>query len=750
MRALVPILLLLAWLADPATAHPPAEVTGGAAPRSGPIVIDGRPDEAAWDAAPALDDFVERTPNLRAEPPVRTVVRVLYDAEALWVAAWCYQPEQPVARVLNRDTFDMFSDDAISLKIDPAHDHRTTLGFALNAAGARMDYRGVNESTWQLEFDAAWQGRAAVVEGGWTAEFRIPLTELGLSPWDPPEMIGLNVSRDHSRRSATYDWSVMPPPFSPISSSLYGHLTGFEALPELAAGSAVDPGPVLAWYTEPWVLAGVTRDRPDPSAPLDTDAELDAGVDLGLQLRSGWSTHLTVNTDFAEVELDDQVVNLTRFSVFLPEKRGFFLEDADLFAFGHPEDSQLFHSRRIGLDEGREIPILTGVKAVGPAGDHARLGALDVITRPAGDLPWTSNLVVRGQGELGRGSNLGVMVTQRQSLEDAGDWNLTAGLDGAWRGGGSPLLVEGFAVVSGNGPRVGEATGEVASPDDPESPEEEEATGLGAAAAVDLSWRGELFRPALGYAFFSEDLRADLGFFRRRGIHRSTASFAVQPRVERRGVETVTFQATGSAVADEGATELLDWSGGGSVTVEGQQGWTVGASGDERRETVREAFTVGPAVEIAEGAYRMTRGDLWGATPGTAAVGLDGSLSWQEYYGGEMLRGGGNVFARPGTWLRTTVGTDIRRVRFPDDPREDFTSVAVNGEAWIGFSPDLNLRLAAQWNRIAALVRLQARLRWTWRRGSDLFVVYQGDLEEAEGWSSTFQSVLVKLTLQVP
>ena len=448
---------LSALLPASAAAHPPGRDLDEAKEvravrRQGEVRVDGRLDEGAWEKAEAVEDLVERKPRLRGVPGERTVMLILVDRDALYIGVRCYDrsPNEVRARTLTRDSFAVFSDDAVSVKIDAGHDHRTTLGFVLNPAGARLDYRGLDESSFKSEFDAVWEGAAARTAEGWSAEIRIPFSELGLSKAELPERIGFNLTRDHNRSNATYDWSLSPPPYGPIAASRYGHLVGLDA--GRGAQESATPGEAKgsgsSWAVAPYLLGGFERSRPEADAEPENDLLADAGLDAEIRYGARGRAQLTVNTDFAQVDLDDQVVNLGRFSLFLPEKRDFFLEDAEAFSFGRPESAQAFHSRRIGLDRRSTVPILAGAKIVDRPAPGLQLGVLDVVTRPAGDLPWTSHLVSRGQLQLGDGSHAGAVVTHRQSLDHGGDRNLVAGFDGALRGTRSPLLVEAFALVS--------------------------------------------------------------------------------------------------------------------------------------------------------------------------------------------------------------------------------------------------------------------------------------------------------------
>jgi len=731
--------------------HPRAPVARAVATDQAPI-IDGRIDEPAWQRSKAHGTFVERKPTLGAVPADKTTFRVLFDAQALYVAVHCadLQPSAIAARTTARDSFAIFSDDAISLKIDPAHDQRTTAGFALNPAGARLEYRGVNESQMRPEFDTTWQGAAAIVEGGWTAEFRVPWTSLGIDPRQPPRRLGLNFSRDHPRRNATYDWALMPPPFSPISASLYGHLVGFESLGAMAR-DAVKSGVLDARRLDaaagpphsltPWMLGGLSRRSEESGATLE--GRRDMGLDLAGQLGGGWRGQLTVNTDFAQVDVDDQVVNLSRFSLFMPEKRDFFMRDVELFTFGRSGRAQLLHSRRIGLDAGQPVPIALGAKVLGSLGDDLRLGAMQVTTRSSGDLPATSHAVGRLQWELGGGSNAGLMWTHRQALDRPGDFNMVLGADGAWRGVGVPLLVEAFALAGLTGDAAARASADVGAA----TTDATDAGGVGGAASVQATWRGLLWRPRLAWAFYDDDLRADLGFFRRTGIHEGSAGLVWEPRFGGQSLEKLTLEVATDVVRDE-SLDPLDAGLETSAKLRWKAGYELGAGARMNRETVVSGFGVGRHTHIDAAIYDMNELVLGYGTPSVAMASLSGEVAMRDYYGGQMLITANRVVLRPGGLLRFEVRGEVSQVRF-DDARPGFLSVVLNGRAAIGLSPELNLDVFAGWNRLQNLLPAQARLRWTWRAGSDLFVVYQGHFEDDLG-GARFQSLMVKATLNLP
>ena len=710
---------------------------------SGAITVDGALDDAAWAAAPRVTGFIERKPALGQVPADDTAFAVVVDGEALYVGVWCSDGEADAIRAATTapDSFAIFGDDAISLKIDATLDRRTTLGFVLNPVGARLDYRGVNEKDMRAEVDAVWQGGARRTSSGWTAEFRVPWSSLGIDPTSPPAGVGLNFSRDHARRNATYDWSLMPPPFSPIAASHYGYLGGLQVLQGLARTARAEGTTESSWQVVPYVLTGYEPGR-SQAAGIPKWIELDVGdgfgrigLDATWRVGTDWKLQGTLNTDFAQADVDDQVINLSQFSLFVPEKRDFFLQDIELFSFGRSRQAQLFHSRTVGrpYSDGARMPILGGVKVVGRKGP-VRVALVDTLSAQS------NAAVVRTQVELGAGSFVGAMATSDASSLHA---DHAAGVDFAWRPASVPLLVEGYGL---------EGTSERTYLDPetfrPEAPVE----ARGGAAGLDASWRGSLWRPRIHYAFASPEVAraASLGYFRRTDLHEFAIGTGLEPRIGRAGLEKLSCDAEFSHSRDAGSLDPLDDYAGTVCSLIWDAGWAVSAAGRWQRETVRKAFPLHAGAPVAAGLYTQGGGGLQLATPGTRALSGAVLMEFGPFYGGKVASITPSWTWKPRTGLRFEASADWRQVRF-DDGRTGFDSVLLNTRTAIGFSPDLNLDLFVGYNRLQAVAPLQARLRWTWRQASDVFVVYQHVVGLNAGnlggdVATKFQSLLVKAT----
>ncbi|MEL6547976.1 MAG: hypothetical protein AAFQ82_25345, partial [Myxococcota bacterium] len=252
-----------------------------------PIVIDGILNEAAWSEAPAGRGFVERGPIREANPPVETEFKVLFDDAAIYVGVrMALAPgEVPRGFERRRDNFRIFSDDTISLKFDVRRDKRATIGFVVNAAGARMDYVAVDRGRFRVEFDVVWDVDVKVTEEAWVAEFRIPSLALGFPDRSGEQLMGLNLSRDHNARVATYDWSFLPPELGPTYAERYGVIRGIEG---------VSGGQPLTLI--PFVTGGYRRD--DRSRfPSDTPWTVSGGADVRLRIGDDSWLEATALTD---------------------------------------------------------------------------------------------------------------------------------------------------------------------------------------------------------------------------------------------------------------------------------------------------------------------------------------------------------------------------------------------------------------------------------------------------------------------
>jgi hypothetical protein len=386
-----------------------------------PLRVDGVLDDAAWTGAPSASGFRQREPTEGEEATEATEVRVVHDEDTLYVGVLARdrEPDQVIARILERDRVmtqgldnaaRFAGDDVVAFTLDPFHDHRNAFFFATNPNGAELDALVTDESaTLNLDWRAVWRVAARRVPEGWSAEFAIPFRSLRYPDGEGPQVWGFDVERIIRRRNEETLWSAWGRAEGGLNRvSRAGHLQGLEGLPRTAFNLEL----------KPFGLGGVTRERmPDGSAPATGEWQL--GADLKWEVKPGLVLDATARPDFAQVEADDEIVNLTRFEVFFPEKRDFFLENAGIFDFGTRGSFEtppflMFFSRRIGILEDAEVPVLGGLRLSGRAGRQT-VGLLDVFTEEAAGAPRTNFGVVRVKRDVGERSYVGGMLTDRRT-----------------------------------------------------------------------------------------------------------------------------------------------------------------------------------------------------------------------------------------------------------------------------------------------------------------------------------------------
>lgn len=399
--------------------------------------IDGRLDDSVWAESQPITRFTQHEPFDGRDATERTEVRILYDSRAIYIGARLYDSDPSgIIRGQVRRDIDLKEQDAFVLVFDTYHDHQNGFVFATTPAGIEHDGQVTKEgeggfggpptnapSTLQgkanLNWDGTWQVATSIDSLGWVAEFRIPFETLRYGS-GKTQTWGLNLARYIRRKSEEDFWAAIPRQHSLYRVSQAGTLEGL-----------APPSQRLRVIT-PYVLGSLRRDYTKATKP-DFDAQF--GLDAKIGLSQSMALDLTYNTDFAQVEADEQQVNLTRFNLFFPEKRPFFLENAGTFAFGTPQSVDLFFSRQIGIDAGgRQVPILGGGRVTGKAG-ALTLGVLDVQTdrlEAAGVpvTPMNNYSVGRLIYELPHRSRIGLIATNRLNTDSTGDYNAAIGVDG--------------------------------------------------------------------------------------------------------------------------------------------------------------------------------------------------------------------------------------------------------------------------------------------------------------------------------
>ena len=405
-----------------------------------PLRVDGSLDERVYHDVPALSDFIQTEPVEGAPATEKSEVWVLFDDEHIYVSFRCWEsrPEMElVANDMRRDSMGVVSGEYVDFIFDTFHDGRNSVDFTVNPIGGRMEGQITDERDYFIDWNPVWELKTGRFDDGWTFEAAIPFKSLRYKP-GRTQVWGINFLR-HVKNAEKNERSFLvpiPAGLTILQTSLAATLVGLEV---------PDAGPVLD--IKPYAIADLTSDR-NATPALSNHLGGDLGIDVKYGVTQNLVADLTVNTDFAQVEADEEQVNLTRFSLFFPEKREFFLENQGLFTFGGTNARAfggsgtfggtdntpvLFYSRRIGLQDGHEVPIVAGGRLTGRIGKLS-VGLMNVQggNEPVSGTQATNFSVVRVKQDILRRSSIGAIFTGRSvSLQGPGS-NQAYGLDGTF------------------------------------------------------------------------------------------------------------------------------------------------------------------------------------------------------------------------------------------------------------------------------------------------------------------------------
>ncbi|HET7458749.1 MAG TPA: DUF5916 domain-containing protein [Gemmatimonadaceae bacterium] len=681
----------------------------GTASGAGAVRVDGRLDEPVWQSADSIADLTQVVPAERGVPSARTVVRVLVagDAIVIGVRADDAEPSRLVSYARQRDA-KLDAEDHVTIVLDTYLDGRSGYVFAVNPNGARYDALvatagGDENANW----DAVWEAATARTPTGWSAEIRIPVKSLmfehGLESW------GFNVERRVQRRQETDRWAGVERDYKVTQASRAGLLTG---LPRFDLG--------LGLSVRPSMTGGGARDSAGAAVREHTHLSADITQRLGANALAS----LTVNTDFAETEVDARQVNLTRFPLFFPEKRTFFLEGADIFDFGLGLTSDLdvlpFFSRRIGLLEGREVPVDVGGKVNGRLGG-TNFGALAVRTRGVDTLTAAGTMaVVRVKQNVLRESSAGFIATAGDPLGRAGSWlagpdvtfqtsrfrgdrNLAVGLWG---------LAMGRSGLAGGGGAAGDRT-----------------AGDRTAAGVTVDYPNDLWNVGLRYKRIGDAFDPSLGFVPRRGVQLVNVGADWQPRpthalgplhVRQCFWENQLRYVAGLAGRWQSYEYFM-----APVNCRLESGDRFEANVVPLGERLDAPFEIADGVTIPAGAYHFPRFRIEGGSAEKRRVSAQGTWWFGRFYDGRL-----DQYELTGAWrpsslviVELTGEHDVGRM-----PEGRFTQDALGTRLRLNASPDLQLTSFLQYDTESSSFGTNTRLRWTFDPLGELFVVYDHNL----------------------
>jgi hypothetical protein len=663
------------------------------------ITIDGQLNESVWDRVPRISDFRQQEPVEGAEPSQKTIIQIAYDSENLYIAARMYDTDVSGIRGWERRRDQgLGADDRFMWILDTFNDGRTAYFFEMNPLGLMGDgllTTGQGSSV-NKAWNGIWDARVQITEEGWMVEVRIPFRTLDFNPENTTW--GVNFQRTVRRSNEEIVWAGWRRNQGLFRPQNAGVLTGLEGLSQ-----------GLGLEIKPYAMASPTRRWP-VSAPKTDEFRYDAGFDVTYSITSGIRSSLSVNTDFAEAEVDQRRVNLTRFPLQFPEQRDFFLEGSGIFSFAAGSGPNPFFSRRIGLVGGRPVPIVMGARVIGRA-DNTGIGFYQIRTGES-DLPSEDFTVGRLTQNFGKESRIGVIYTRRDAVGDGGlPVRQTFGAD----------LDLGTSTFMGNKNLQFQVffVGHTANTtDDGQTLADRSARG------VRVSFPNFPFYGHASYREFGEGYNPAVGFAPRRGFRRFQPSLGYTHL-------TPEIAWLRSVNVDLYFEYLMDMDFQPETTrirllplnVRLESGVRFGIEFTRFYDRIDESFDIrrDGSIIIPAGEYRDFSTEFSLTTNRALPVSGDFEISYEGFWTGTRTQFESAVTLRPapgvnitGDWAHTIV----------DLAEGSFTTDLLRMRGNFDFTPFISFTGLVQYDTLSELIGMYQRLRWIIRPGADLYLVY--------------------------
>jgi hypothetical protein len=666
--------------------------------------FDGVLDDAVYTTTPPIADFIQTYPAENGTPTERTEAWIFFDDDQIYVSARLWEsvpPEKWTANEMRRDTSQLRQNDHFGISLDTFHDRRNGYFFYANPLGARADSYMTDETNNNADWNPVWDVRTARFDGGWTIEMAIPFKSLRYVAGEDP-VWGINMRRAIRRKN---EWDHL----SPLPLSIGGSIGMMRVSANATLAGLEVPPASRNLEVKPYIVGRNTTDTlAVPS--LHNDPGYDLGLDAKYGITANLTADLTVNTDFAQVEIDEQQVNLTRFSLLFPEKREFFLEGRGIFDFGRgggqvaADTPQLFYSRRIGLNRNRVIPIEVGGRLTGKAGG-VTIGAINIQadddpgTPTVTATPGTNFTVLRVKRDILRRSTIGAMFTNRSVLSAGPGSNQAYGGDAAFSFYDNVTMGGYYARTETDG-----------------------AGGDRASYQARFNYDADRYGARLDYTKVGKDFNPDVGFLRRQDFRRSAATLRFSPRPSGRSlVRQYTYETSGEYI-ENNAGHLESSGATGRFNIEFANSDQLSVDVNANHEGPTAPFPVSRGVSIAAGSYDFTDAVL--RYQGGQQRRMSGSVSLQagQFYDGTIQAvtvSGARVSLSHQLSVEPSVS--VNHVALP---AASFTTQVLRARTDFAFTPRMFASGLVQYGSADRTFSSNLRFRWEYRAGSELFLVY--------------------------
>ena len=666
-------------------------------------VIDGNIlSDPIWQAITPIEELIQIKPKFGAPASEKTEIRVAYDNNMFYVSVICYHkdPKNIVVSDSRRDA-DLGDEDSFLFIVDTYNDQQNGFLFGTNASGMEYDAQIDNEGQGNfsqnrqqggviggtnLNWDASWSVKTEIGDYGWSAEFAIPFRSLRFASGDNVTW-GINFQRNISKTSETDYWASLPIGFDMKRLSLAGKMHALQLK---------NPGNLKI---TPYALLQTVHDKAlDPS---ETNTDIEVGIDLKYSITPSVTLDLTYNTDFAQVEVDEQQVNLDRFNLFFPEKRPFFLENAGQFTVGSPGEVDLFFSRRIGIgNDGDQVPIIGGARISGKIG-QTNIGLLSMFTDDimAVGIEKNNFTVARVNQDFpnSRSSIGGIFISRAGMGDTTDDYNRVFAADGKW-GLGKKAQITGFLAKSTT----------------PGIDNQDHAFKLNA----NYNWDG--WNLNAGYTEVGEGFNPEVGFLQRSAFRKPELLIFKQWRPKNMGnlLEVrphISYRSYWN-FDDELVTSFLHidnhwvWN----------SGFEVHTGINFTTEGVLEDFDLSGVI-VPIGTYKHAELQLIVMTNPNKALSLSTRSIIGGYFGGDRMSHSGTLKMRLGNKFNSSLTMSYNDLNLPNG---DLTAILTNGRLSYSFTPRMFVQGLVQHNNVSNIASVNARFGWLKNANTGLFVVF--------------------------
>ncbi len=657
------------------------------------IELDGSLEEPCWKLARHITNFTQREPMEGNPGTDLTDVAIVYDSLAIYIGALCpsSDPEHMQAKYMQRD-FAWYADDNFQFVISTFNDQRNGYLFVTNPNGARGDMQVSPTGGFNTDWNGVWDVVTSCTPLGWTAEFRIPFNTLQF-PKIAEQVWGINFERNVRSKNEQVNWQG------------WGRNSGVENLANAGTLAGIhDIAYAKRFEFKPYALGGLQQmpgQKDDPTGKL--------GGDLNVNLSPTLKLNLTANTDFAQVEADRIPVNLSRFNLFYPEKRAFFLEGAGNYDFEIDGRNRLFHTRRIGIENGAPVPVLGGARLFGKQGRN-NIGALVLETGATEFAPATNNAVLRYKRDIGEQSFIGGLVTSKINTERS---NQVLGIDGGWGtshfNGNKRVKAEGWFAQSVTDGKL-------------------DTNGL--STGIWLNYPNDLFNGSLLIGTTRRNFHPELGFLNRTNYETAQGNLAFEPRwFQKLGIRKMEFELFGVELYRTASTSNVE-----SFSLNTRPLGMLFKTGDEfglnftwYEDGVTEAFPLSDSITIAAGRYAYQEITLYFNTFRGRRVQLEFTPTWGTFFGGRKTTIGSVLNTNLSKHFNFSLEHTWNELRFAAHEGRSAQVLGTNDLAiypTYAFTTNLTVSIFGQWNSLDDFIRLNARLHWIPRIGTDLFIVF--------------------------